>query len=409
MDNTNEIVDILYREEFINKIISEINYVNHTNSNLFIMIDGTWGSGKTTILKMLGNKISGICNVIKYNCWENSFYSEPLIALISVVTEQLNDYKDINKTGLRLLESMSIITKSAIEKMLNGYGIKIIKKDKSSNKYKSIESYIKDFKKELTIFNETNPGISNKKIFVLIVDELDRCLPEYAIKVLERLYLIFKDIPNCVIVIGNNNIQLKSSIKRIFGNDICVEDYLKKFIDKTFTIDCKNINPSNLFDKYIDYFSLFDTDNENNIENCFKLISTIITMDNIRETEINIRQLIQKHKRLFGLEKYEMSICIYELLVHFVGVDLIKRIILKEEFNGINGDYNILQIELTNILELLENGNFNVCDYHDTSIKCIGIFLSIHYRSDDLRVIKYKKCIEYYKYYPLKDKLLLLE
>lgn len=51
------------------------------------------------------------------------------------------------------------------------------------------ETTIKDMR---ATFNQ----MSEDKCIVIVVDELDRCFPEYLIKVLERLYHLFSDIEN---------------------------------------------------------------------------------------------------------------------------------------------------------------------------------------------------------------------
>src|SRR5690606_14532952 len=64
---------------------------------------------------------------------------------------------------------------------------------------------------------------------VFIVDELDRCRPEFSIKLIERIKHFF-DIPNIVFVLSTNKTQLEESINSFYGFK-SANSYLEKFID----------------------------------------------------------------------------------------------------------------------------------------------------------------------------------
>ena len=84
--------------------------------------------------------------------------------------------------------------------------------------------------------------LSEKFHIILIVDELDRCLPEYVIKVLERLHHICNEIP-VIQILAINQKSLADSISEVYGKDfsynneadawtnIFFESYLQKFVD----------------------------------------------------------------------------------------------------------------------------------------------------------------------------------
>ena len=84
--------------------------------------------------------------------------------------------------------------------------------------------------------------LSEKFHIILVVDEIDRCLPEYAIKVLERLHHICNEMP-IIQVLAIDKTNLADSISKIFGKDysqtnspvlrtnLFCESYLQKFVD----------------------------------------------------------------------------------------------------------------------------------------------------------------------------------
>ena len=65
---------------------------------------------------------------------------------------------------------------------------------------------------------------------IFVVDELDRCLPEYTIKVLERLHHLFDGISNVQVLLSIDIAQLKHVVRQIFGDETDVKNYLRKFI-----------------------------------------------------------------------------------------------------------------------------------------------------------------------------------
>lgn len=250
--DTNEL-DILGRDDFVCICSLLIDTIFETTKSSFIMIDGQWGVGKTFVMNMLDKKLRVDYNIIKYNCWENSYYNDPLEAILSVMLDYIDKgslwsntdkekFKELGMIALNLLSLGSVeILNKAVEKAGEYVG-----KDKNS-----IYAVIQEVKDYIN---------SNKEMIIILVDEIDRCLPEYGVKTLERLYLLFKDAPNIVIVINNDKSKMEMSIQNIFGYK-SIDNYLEKFIDYTLKLDvCKEFERKELFDQkyayYLDNFEL---------------------------------------------------------------------------------------------------------------------------------------------------------
>lgn len=380
MSNNIKMIDILKRDEFINDILEDIKYVSESNGNSFIMINGEWGSGKTFVLNMIKERIENDYNVIEYNCWENSFYPDPLIAIISSLTDQLNEFKDINRLGLEIMQIFGITGNIKIEPDIKFFGIEIIIKNKRKDKgYKSLESYINNFKNELIEFNNKNFSKDNKKTRVVIVDELDRCLPEYAIKVLERLYLLFKGIPNVVILIGNNNNQLETSIKQIFGQSFQLDEYLKKMIDLKFNLDFGEVDTDNFYNKYINYFGLFDFNIFDKVRT-FSMIAFLLNSQNIREQEKKIKILIKKHSSLFN-KVVTADVCIVELMCEFIPVTEMEYFLKKLSIHPKSIIKRNFWHELELDLKIIDREKYNSEDYNNigTITKALKIYINLYY------------------------------
>mgnify|MGYP000547399914 FL=1 len=86
------------------------------------------------------------------------------------------------------------------------------------------------FKKTLDFTRNQIRELSKNKTVLLVVDELDRCMPEYAIKVLERLHHMFEGLDNVIVLLAIDSTQLEHSVKEIYGEQVDTERYLRKFI-----------------------------------------------------------------------------------------------------------------------------------------------------------------------------------
>ena len=105
---------------------------------------------------------------------------------------------------------------------------------------------------------ETRNGIqeiASHKTVIIVVDELDRCLPMYSIKVLERLHHIFNELNNVIVIVSMDKRQLEHSIKAIYG-EIDVDTYLRKFI--SFKVGLNTGKASRYAEKFQEYFLMFD-------------------------------------------------------------------------------------------------------------------------------------------------------
>ena len=347
------ITDQLSRSEFTETVLNIVNKKVEEKNGFSLAIDGEWGCGKTTILDMLQEKLKLRYLVVRYNCWKNDIYEDPLIPLLYEFAEALNkEYyvQSLNyeKKALKiatisirtlvdlLIESNIGITIKIIEKSLDKLGIPIIRTIvKACKKIKNIvtqEHIQNDCIKNKTpieflikqVQDVLGPlmGVENRGI-ILMIDELDRCLPDYAIKVLERLHHICFGT-RIVLITAVNKKELSGSIAKAFGQinsdnkDSFAEHYLQKFID--FTIHLNNglfaepdISFLNGLEQRFDDDSVFDN-NEFNF--CCRQILSGIPMRNIKQIvkKIGIFHPLVEKKRPCQYGKYSKSLLLAEII-----------------------------------------------------------------------------------------------
>lgn len=84
---------------------------------------------------------------------------------------------------------------------------------------------------------------------IILVDEIDRCLPDVQLKILERFHHLF-DVKNCAVIVTMNQNSVAQTVRTIYGLD--GYEYLQKFFDFTFSLRTSaNEYFRNLLDDYV--------------------------------------------------------------------------------------------------------------------------------------------------------------
>ncbi|MCM1048762.1 MAG: KAP family NTPase [Clostridiales bacterium] len=373
--------DILNRQPFIDKILSILETLSKEKRGISFAIDGDWGSGKTFVLEQLEKQLEPIQSeetindkyfLFHYNCWQYDYYDEPAVAIISAMLEKAYS---MNNTKLEIAAKTS--WKMAKNKLIdvgnefikNRIGINIVETitdfqnelDKQALDNSSFDKWF-SFKQTIDSTRKTIQEIASKKTVVIIVDELDRCMPNYSIKVLERLHHIFDGIDNVILIFAIDINQLQYTVKNIFGNkdDKTVERYLRKFINFELKLDYGNVQ-TNVWEKYQDYFKLFSSVHFPNDENKVKeIIFNLFKYSkiDIRNQEKLIEQARTVHRIVYPENDSDYSILLFELIVS-IFLHLVPNIALRviPEINRVTyvGLDKSLGQDFLNLLKKLED------------------------------------------------------
>lgn len=308
------------------------------NENVCVALNGEWGSGKSFILEKLENDLKQSneprCNkilVVKYDAWKNNFYSDPLIAILFCIFDDLEKQIGLSQITKKERQKAKQVAKSVVKellkdaanvaallsekiKVLNGWASAIvlvadivkciiqqanykIQDNEKFNEFKSYQSLLEEAKVTLTCLTSSNCEIFSK--LVILVDEIDRCLPNEQMLILERLHHLF-DVKNCVVIVAINKVSVEESYtKQYSANEIGAgEKYLRKFFD--YEIDIEDKNSIYLRNSLIDFF-----DNENRtlqekdrlssrrinlIISCVNCLDSVAKLDNVRNSKgLNVR------------------------------------------------------------------------------------------------------------------------
>jgi len=283
--------------------------VSRSTSSFVLSIDGAWGTGKTTFLNMWKEKLNQDHICVKFNAWETDFASDPLIVLVNELSSTLKEMSDTfspqildnlqNVTIEILKRALPVFAKIATGGLLESSDFqkefsnlsKQLAKD-SIEAYEDSKNAINEFRKTLNKLIQEIP--ENQKIIIMI-DELDRCRPSYAIELLERVKHLF-NINGVVFILGIDRAQLAESVKALYGNNFDANGYLKRFIDLDYSLPKPK---DNYYEYLLNYFDIYNLIRENNkIGNQEIKFSTNLFGSLLEVSDLSLRDQIQTVSRL---------------------------------------------------------------------------------------------------------------
>jgi len=239
-------------------IVSLANLINQIKSSAIISLDGKWGSGKTFLVKQLellfdkkeylkewqekyrykyGDiKVDELnfddTKIIYYDAWENDGSENPLLNLIYNLVIKSGIKLDEKKIGINL-NKVGEFTWNYIKNLNPAFQVidfikQFVTIDDSDEKKLlgqiENENSVKEFIKLLV--NE----IKGEKKLLIIIDELDRCKPEFALRIIESIKHYF-DIDNIITLVVFNKKEMCSVINNYYGDGFNANDYLDKIVD----------------------------------------------------------------------------------------------------------------------------------------------------------------------------------
>lgn len=217
-----------------------------------IAIDSPWGTGKSVFLEKFENLLETECGdtirVVHYNAWKNDFWNnafEPFAEAIfssdwfcSALDEQTSD-----RTADKVLSAAKnfaiAFLKGKLEKDLDleyaekGFSDLGDAVRNATSKYpNAISKEYAAFTDNLELMQQAMDKVLHESLedgkLVVIIDELDRCRPTFAIETLEIVKHIM-DVENVVYIFALDVKQLGAAIRQVYGADTDATGYLMRF------------------------------------------------------------------------------------------------------------------------------------------------------------------------------------
>ena len=177
--------------------------------------------------------------VVYYNAWQNDDHEAPLESIMYWI---LNEFPN-QKKQLNSFQEYKKIVKGFIRDVIKVASLETIdiKHFDEMKSYSDITSSIITNEEKKVSFNKLVDDIlTDNQRLILIVDELDRCKPTFAVRLLENLKHFYNNSKITIIVVTNNN-ELSHTIRNYYGYGFDGYGYLNKFYDAIITLECNNL------------------------------------------------------------------------------------------------------------------------------------------------------------------------
>ncbi|MBN8190433.1 AAA family ATPase [Salipiger thiooxidans] len=247
-DDGFDINDILNRAT-IGKDLS--NLIERIEDPLVIALDGPWGSGKSHFLKRwVGAHCKdngGTATTVYFDAFKSDFLDDPLIALTGAIAEKLENgaqgsrWQQAKTAAVKLYRPALRIGLAAATGGISEYTGAVLDAAvaaSSKEAEQAAEAFwrredgrkaaMQQFTDALTKLTQGEGSEDPGKPLVIVIDELDRCRPDYALATLEVIKHFFA-VPRVHFVLGVNLEALGHIVRSRYGADVNAQEYLKRF------------------------------------------------------------------------------------------------------------------------------------------------------------------------------------
>ncbi|MBQ9207115.1 MAG: hypothetical protein IJ158_10430 [Treponema sp.] len=257
--------------------------IENKSQPVSIGISGSWGIGKSSMLKLIEKSVEKQKGEEKYICltfdaWRYQGYEDAKKALLKQVSAKLLKIAESDKTltirigelfkrvnwgktikvlggvaggiaglatGTAILPLITLFTNSILNDpkkyLSDSNNVEELKKS-ISNVKTEVDDLLKE-KKEENVPQEIEEFIDKFKnlleeiniYLVIFVDDLDRCLPSTAISTLEAMRLLLF-VPRMSFVIAADTTMIKSAVRTHFGNENISDELVTNYFDKLIQI-----------------------------------------------------------------------------------------------------------------------------------------------------------------------------
>lgn len=378
--------DVLNRKDNIETLTT---FITSFEQSIVLCIDGGWGQGKTTFIRMWEKYLhQHSIPTIYFNAWESDYTNDALIALIgeiNIAVEKLPEKEQkkvkifiekiygfaanflkataptLANLGIKAV-SGGLTNTDELTKALSSLSESLVKEQ--INQYEQSRRTLGNFKEALSELARSYANGNKDTPLVIFIDELDRCRPNFAIQVLEKAKHLF-NVDNIIFVLAADKSQLAHSIRAVYGQGLDVNGYLRRFIDFDYLL------PSPVGSVYIKYLVTkmgFDknlNNDETHIYDHQKKLNSIIRLYNLtlreQESFCNILNVVIKTKYH---TMQENSVLVFLLIIL-----KIKEPELYKSLNRFD-TANIIRIILKNFNAKYTAELDNV-NYHIEYLECI--------------------------------------
>ncbi|MDH5328269.1 MAG: KAP family NTPase [Gammaproteobacteria bacterium] len=262
--------DIFKREDFGKRIA---NLVENSGGDLVLALDAQWGEGKTTFIKQwqgyIGYHRDNKIDSIYFDAFANDYQKDPFLALTTELYEQaITRDKKFEK---KFIQIATAVTKSLVRGavkiglstatggIVSGTALEPTGNDLSQLVSDQVDTIVADRlknsaqdKRAIENFRDFLKELVNNKPLVFIIDELDRCRPDFALELIEQIKHLFS-VPGLTFLLVVNRAQLEEMIKAKYGSGINGAVYLQKFVSIWLALPRRSDDVHDDVTSYVDF------------------------------------------------------------------------------------------------------------------------------------------------------------
>lgn len=240
-------------------LVAFIELLDRIDGPYTLMLDAPWGEGKTFFVKSvlyimnaLDKKSSAVETDVHYdqrfgkvidqleehglpallplyfNAWENDDAEDPISALFAVLASQL-DQEGLTRRpnleeGLLKVVDAAVAAISPLNVCVSDFYNALKGDDLIAVYRKRLEL------REAIVSLASKANLENADKLVIFIDELDRCRPDFAVRLLEQIKALFQS-ESIITVISADSVQLSKAMAGIYGEGYDSQRFLERFFD----------------------------------------------------------------------------------------------------------------------------------------------------------------------------------
>ena len=236
--------DLLDRKEPV-EVLTHL--VGSLEGPCVLAVDAAWGNGKTTFLNIWAKYLRNQeFPIVQFNAWATDFSGDPFLALSKELTGGLKEYTN-ESMAQKIEDGAKAVLQWTIPTLIRfgaasiplagaevGQALASYAEGRLSA-YQQAKESVPAFRRalqEMAVEVSTSKG---GRPLIVMIDELDRCRPSYAVELLEVAKHLFA-VDHIVFVLAVNRSELAHSIKALYGADFDAKGYLRRFFDVDFVL-----------------------------------------------------------------------------------------------------------------------------------------------------------------------------
>jgi len=192
------------------------------------MVDGDWGSGKTVFLQLCAAELRSAASpaprVVEFNAWKQGHTKDPLLDLTQFISSQVVDSRAsrLRRQARLAARQVAVVLSDEVGRRTSGLLNLGALFGQRRSEWERAERRLAAFRRQLSKLAAQAP-------LVLLIDDIDRCDPRYAVHLLERANSMF-EVPGVHVVLAAHRDALERSISSMRGREYASHFYLKGIV-----------------------------------------------------------------------------------------------------------------------------------------------------------------------------------